>query len=359
MTLIVEILFMLPMKALIKFVAAASLLLAANPVAAHHVECIGDLVLGELTEHAHCFKDGELHGRWEVRYADGDVATGPYVNGKQHGQWEYRHADGGIDTGPMVDGNRHGRWEVRPAKGPVEIGSYVNGKRHGLWEDHWGRGIVSCNTFKNGEYVDAGPCPKEHIITSSPSATDLPVATNPAAAVFDSVWRSVVYIADDDGQGSGVIVGRDTVATNCHVVTANKIGVFPPATREATADKSIRARIIRRDKKRDFCVLRVGGVGGRIAKIRKFSTLKIGEAVYAIGAPEGQELTLSDGLISQLRNRDGRRLIQTNAAISHGSSGGGLFDANGNLIGITTAVITEDFAANIGFAIPAELALGK
>ena len=65
------------------------------------------------------------------------------------------------------------------------------------------------------------------------------------------------------------------------------------------------------------------GLWGIPATVRKYDTLKIGEAVYALGAPKGLDLSLSDGLISQLREHDGNRLIQTTAAISPGSSGGG------------------------------------
>lgn len=76
--------------------------------------------------------------------------------------------------------------------------------------------------------------------------------------------------------------------------------------------------------------------------------------MYAIGAPQGLELSLSEGLISGFRTFDGTRMIQTTAAISRGSSGGGLFDDRGNLIGITTMYMDEGQALN--FAIPAEQA---
>ena len=62
-------------------------------------------------------------------------------------------------------------------------------------------------------------------------------------------------------------------------------------------------------------------------------------------------------MISQLRELDGDRFIQTDAAISPGSSGGGLFDSKGNLIGILTAKIVDKAAEGIGFAIPADLVL--
>ena len=74
--------------------------------------------------------------------------------------------------------------------------------------------------------------------------------------------------------------------------------------------------------------------------------------MYAIGAPQGLELSLSEGLVSGLRKDGGTTYIQTTAAISKGSSGGGLFDAQGRLVGITTMYVEGAQALN--FAVPAE-----
>ena len=80
--------------------------------------------------------------------------------------------------------------------------------------------------------------------------------------------------------------------------------------------------------------------------------MEVGDTVYTVGAPEGLARTLGDGLISGLRSIEGSHYIQTTAPISHGSSGGGLFDERGNLIGITTRFIEKGQALN--FAIAAE-----
>jgi serine protease Do len=82
-------------------------------------------------------------------------------------------------------------------------------------------------------------------------------------------------------------------------------------------------------------------------------TLRVGARVYAIGTPQGLETTLSDGLLSGLRRGDSGQLmfVQTTAPISPGSSGGGLFDAEGRLIGITT--LTRREAQNINLVVPA------
>lgn len=102
----------------------------------------------------------------------------------------------------------------------------------------------------------------------------------------------------------------------------------------------------------DVAELEVKGLQAPAIEIRESSTLAVGEQVYAIGAPEGLELTISQGLVSGLRDMDGGSTVQTSAAISPGSSGGGLFDSSGRLIGITTAYLKE--GENLNFAIPSE-----
>ncbi len=81
--------------------------------------------------------------------------------------------------------------------------------------------------------------------------------------------------------------------------------------------------------------------------------------VFAIGAPYGLELSLSDGLIAALRHENGVDLVQTTAPISRGLSGGGLFDAQGRLVGITTFYLSG--SQNLNFAIAADqiTALGR
>ena len=190
------------------------------------------------------------------------------------------------------------------------------------------------------------------------AAAKPPTDSTLAQQVFEKTWRSVVVIETHDAQGSGVIVRPNIVATNCHVVdNAKRIAVYQSVARRADADNAFAARVRHADKRRDFCLLDVDGLWGIAATVRKYATLKVGESVYGLGAPKGLDLSLSDGLISQLREIDGNRKIQTNVAISPGSSGGGLFDREGNLIGIMTSKITDESVEGIGFAIPADLVL--
>ena len=180
---------------------------------------------------------------------------------------------------------------------------------------------------------------------------------NAAAVAFENGWRSVVVIETDESQGSGVIIRPNLVATNCHVVDdGTAIIVYKANNRRAQKDEVFRAQIHRAHESRDLCLLEVAGLWGVAANLRRTDSLTVGESVYAIGAPQGLDYSLSAGVISQLRKEEGESipLIQTDAAISPGSSGGGLFDAQGNLVGITTSIQKGDQVEGINFAIPAD-----
>jgi Flp pilus assembly protein TadD len=106
------------------------------------------------------------------------------------------------------------------------------------------------------------------------------------------------------------------------------------------------------DPDHDLCQLKAKDLVARPLQVRTSATLAVGERVFALGAPEGLELTMSEGLVSGLRDYENGHLIQTSAPISPGSSGGGLFDAQGRLVGITTFFLKE--GQNLNFALPGE-----
>ena len=136
------------------------------------------------------------------------------------------------------------------------------------------------------------------------------------------------------------------IVTNAHVVSEGF------AVRVKQGGKSWQAEIRQIDPRLDLCLLKVEGLNAPSTPMRVSDDIAIGEHVYTIGAPDGLELTLSDGLISGFLHRDGQKVIQTTAPISHGSSGGGLFDFEGRLIGITTFFLSD--SQNLNFAIPTE-----
>ena len=166
-------------------------------------------------------------------------------------------------------------------------------------------------------------------------------------AVKDSVFvvKSLNAKGEQTAIGSGVLLPSGKIATNCHVIkdgTSFQIG---------RGKRFVAAAVYAGDDDKDICLLDSKDIGGKSATLGKASSLKIGEAVYAVGAPQGLELSLSDGIVSQLRGSQ-PPLIQTTVAISPGSSGGGLFDSAGRLVGLTTLYISDGQSLN--FAIPVE-----
>src|SRR5713101_3605942 len=148
------------------------------------------------------------------------------------------------------------------------------------------------------------------------------------------------------GTGSGVAVAPNEVVTNRHVIE-NGVG-----WRIKSGGRAWSATILHIDSEHDLCGLKAERLTAQPVSIRSSSMLTVGERVYAMGAPEGLELTLSEGLISGLREFEGGLVVQTSAAISPGSSGGGLFDAKGQLVGITTFYLKE--GQNLNFALPGD-----
>lgn len=148
-------------------------------------------------------------------------------------------------------------------------------------------------------------------------------------------------------QGSAVAISDHLLLTNCHVVKDR------PLIKLVQDGKSRgNATLVAGDYATDRCVIKTGLQLSPVTGVRTLASLEIGERVFAIGAPLSQEHTLSDGLVSAIRNERSRNLVQTSAAVSPGSSGGGLFDENGNLVGITT-LGSRGIAQNLNFAIAA------
>lgn len=203
--------------------------------------------------------------------------------------------------------------------------------------------------------VDTGS--SKTVNTSSNGVSDV------ASKTMDSVveiqteslqTNSMLSQAVTKGAGSGVILSKDGyIVTNNHVVNgANKITV---RTRDG---KSYTAKLIGKDSQSDLAILKIDATGLNPAVLGDSGKLEVGDTAIAIGNPLG-ELggTVTAGIISAL-DRDitvegeSMKLLQTNAAINSGNSGGGLFNAKGELIGIVNAKTSGSGIEGLGFAIP-------
>ncbi|MBI4303800.1 MAG: trypsin-like peptidase domain-containing protein [Chloroflexi bacterium] len=158
---------------------------------------------------------------------------------------------------------------------------------------------------------------------------------------------------EEEGSGSGVIITPDGyIVTNSHVV--EEAGALDVVLANGT---SYTAELVGQDSATDLALIRVPDSGLPTARLGDSGKLRVGQLAIAIGNPLGFQSTVTTGVISalgrSLRSRTGRlieNIIQTDAALNPGNSGGPLVDSRGLVVGINTAIIR--FAQGICFAIP-------
>ena len=164
--------------------------------------------------------------------------------------------------------------------------------------------------------------------------------------VFQKVSPAVYVVKAEKRLGSAVAISEHELLTNCHVVADAKSVVIARDKKEAGAD------VVSVNSKADRCVLKSDNKLDTWVAVRPYGDIKVGERAVTIGTPQGLELTVAEGIVSSKRRHNDSRLIQTSAPISQGSSGGGLFDAEGHLLGITTFFLRS--GQNLNFAVAAE-----
>ncbi|MBF0417350.1 MAG: DegQ family serine endoprotease [Magnetococcales bacterium] len=157
--------------------------------------------------------------------------------------------------------------------------------------------------------------------------------------------------------GSGVIIDGDGfILTNNHVVEeADEIKV------RLVDEREFIAKVIGNDPKSDLALIQIPVKKLAAAKLGDSDAIKVGASVVAIGNPFGLEATVTSGIISAkgraIGNGPYEDFLQTDAAINPGNSGGPLFDLEGNVIGINTAIFSRSGGyMGIGFAIPVNMA---
>jgi tetratricopeptide (TPR) repeat protein len=165
--------------------------------------------------------------------------------------------------------------------------------------------------------------------------------TTTPTAIYDRTHSSIVVIvtADKDdkpvGQGSGFIVARDRIATNHHVFegAANAVVFY------ADGASVLVEGIFADSPARDLVILSAQTGSRSPLRLGNELSVRQGDAVYAIGAPQGLQLSITNGIVSGFRQVDEQFMIQSTAPIAPGSSGGPLFDSEGHVIGVTTSLL--------------------
>jgi hypothetical protein len=168
-----------------------------------------------------------------------------------------------------------------------------------------------------------------------------------ARRIAQQTLPAVVLITLDGGCfGSGFFVTNDLIATNKHVLDCGGRGTVSVAgsrrTFLITASWS--------DPQHDLALVRVAGVSSQPLALSTRGWPAVGDDIYVAGNPEGLEGTFSRGIVSGLRRNEG--LIQFDAPISPGSSGGPVVDRRGQVIGVAVASVKQ--GQNLNFAVPAQ-----
>ena len=167
-----------------------------------------------------------------------------------------------------------------------------------------------------------------------------------ATIIYKNTVNSTVTIETDNGLGSGFFVAQNTIATNYHVIEGASEAIC------YLNNSDVKYKIdgyVAVDKTVDLVLLKVSTLDRPALKMAQESSSP-GQKIYVIGSPKGLPATISDGIVSGMRDFDGHKLIQMTAPISPGSSGGPVLNSKGELIGISVSQLTE--GQNLNFAIP-------
>ncbi len=208
----------------------------------------------------------------------------------------------------------------------------------------------------------ASPPPPSPTATTPANTPNAPFDVNVGFAdVVERLSPSVVTVQRDGGAGSGVVLRPDVVVTNAHVVGQSRTVTILLADGESSA-----GQVIGTDRVTDLAVVRTERKELPVPEFRT-DLPRPGEIAVAIGSPLGFQNSVTAGIISGLhRDIPGSAaqtqslvdLIQTDAPISPGNSGGALLDAGGRVVGINEAYIPPEVGAvSLGFAIPAATVL--
>ncbi|MGD0572919.1 MAG: trypsin-like peptidase domain-containing protein [Sedimentisphaerales bacterium] len=278
-----------------------------------------------------------------ISYTSNNVSKSADTNGvpKIEGQKQEIGVDVGTVTGIMyvdgiplavVDGVilREGQ-SIRQVKvvkiNPDSVEFDYNGT-------HWSQQVNKPQTTKCISTINS------RMLSKNMSIEDIAKYVSPAIVtieVYDKTGTGFAF-------GSGFFIGSGKILTNAHVVE----GAYS-AEVSSLIKTYENVTILKRDSNADLAVLEVKSVGEPIISLADDSDLRVGQQVIAIGNPEGLERTVSDGMISAIRDWGRGQKIQITAPISHGSSGGPLLNMQGSVIGVTSSGIDE--GQNLNFAV--------
>lgn len=244
---------------------------------------------------------------------------------------------------PMVREPRDPRWRKRVAGGVVVLALIAGGG---------GTGAFLVESYVNGRPAQ-----------SSVAGTTV-AETGDLAPIVAAVQPSVVTVLVDGNRssslGSGVVLSADgLILTNNHVIESDGT-----VSVRLSTGQTVPASVVATDTSHDLALVQATGLSGLTpVTFATDDSVAVGDTVLAFGAPLGLEGTVTSGIVSALdRSLDTgdeklSGLLQTDAAINQGNSGGALVDMSGRVVGINVAIATagdSTGSVGLGFAIPAD-----
>jgi putative serine protease PepD len=262
------------------------------------------------------------------------------------------HLPGGPPGEPPAGREQQRRWPRRVAGGAAVLALVAGGgTAGGVLADHY----LADDTVAAAARTTAST-------TGAESTLDSLAAV--AAKVSPSIVTVLIDSANESALGSGVVLTADgLILTNNHVISSGGT-----VSVRLSDGRTVPARVVAADGTHDLALVQASGVSGLTpATFAAAGSVAVGDTVLAFGAPLGLSGTVTSGIVSatdrQVDTGTERLtgLIQTDAAINEGNSGGALVDTSGQVIGINVAIATAgDSTGNVGvgFAIPSDTATG-
>ncbi|GAA1608036.1 S1C family serine protease [Actinoplanes couchii] len=278
-----------------------------------------------------------------------DLMTRPGVNEHSHDPY---HRGGRVTfdlppvhyvPSPMPAGPRDPRWKKRIAGGAAVLALIAGGGATGA--------------FLVESYVNDQPARASVVATTVSETSDL-------APIVAKVQPSIVTVLVDSNRssslGSGVVLSADgLILTNNHVIESDGT-----VSVRLSTGQTVPASVVATDATHDLALVQATGLSGLTpVTFATDDSVAVGDTVLAFGAPLGLEGTVTSGIVSALdRSLDTgdeklSGLLQTDAAINQGNSGGALVDTSGRVVGINVAIATagdSTGSVGLGFSIPAD-----
>ena len=364
--------------------------------------CLGTQTFPSDARYDGEFRDNKFNGRGTFTFPDGERYVGTFRDGNRHGQGTNTVPNGERYVGEWRDGKQHGQGTYTFPSGARYVGEYREGKRSGLGTYTWPNGSRYVGEWRDGEehgqgirYAANGSIlvsgrweDGKHVQSYPLSIAQYPFTTPDSSAQAETLRRQAEAAAEaerkrrqelerqlveerrkreaaerrannaQESTGTGFMVSPGILVTNHHVVErCERLDIV-------SLDGRRTGVVLDKDESVDLALVRVTGLGGVVAVLRRPGSVRLGEPAYAFGFPlagllsEGGNFT--NGVVSGLRGmRDSANEIQITTPVQPGNSGGAVIDSSGNVMGVVVSKLnaaavakaTGDIPQNVNFAV--------